>query len=261
MGENTALQKYGTVDVVAMAAERERLKAEQAAKRARAGFLKTEEGQTLVRVAPPWRANLTSPILKAWMHKIKDPNDLEAPPKWTVPCNSKNHGKRCVVCTKCKELRATGSKVDKELAFQWGSQQRYYAAAQTVEKLSEGWLLWEFGVQIYDELLAILSNEELGGDVTNPETGRNLIVDRTGKGKNDTKYKVKAVMKPSRLPQALLDSLIALDQLIALVPDATAEEALNDPAGTDFPPAGDGTATAQDDVSAEGATEYTPPQE
>lgn len=210
----TALQKYGEVNMGAAIERRKKLQQELAEKRSRAGFLKTPEGKTMVRMAPPWKVDAELPIKEVWLHKMKDPNDLQAPPKMSVPCVAKNHGKSCLICKRCKELRATGAQTDKDLAFHWGAQQRYFAQVVNLEKLDDGWVLWEFGPKIFDDLLDILGTEDKGGDVTHPVTGRNLLIDRTGTGVKDTKYKVSASIKASKFPvPALLTKILDLDTL------------------------------------------------
>lgn len=265
MSDEKALTKYGSVDVGAAAARRLALQEEQKSRKRMAGFLKIDEGQTMVRIGPPWKMGEPLPVKEAWLHKLKDPNDLEGVPKWTIPCPAKNHGKPCLICQRCKQLKATGDKTDKEVAFQWGAQQRYYAQVLQIDKMDEGWLLWEFGPMVYDPLLAILGNPELGGDITHPVTGHNCIVDRVGKGKKDTRYKLQAVIKPSKFPKPeLLDKMLNLDDLTAEWAHDRIAEAMEDPAGTNFPPkdSGDRRSTAQDDLAAGGdEADYTPPGE
>lgn len=210
---STELTKHGEVSIDWAQQRLEQAKKEQAEKKARAGFLgKLPEGKTMLRLGPPWKPGIPSPVKEAWIHKMKDPADLSGPPKANIPCPLKNHSKPCVICRKCKELKSTGSKADKDLAFAWSAQQRYFAQVVNLEKLDEGWKVWEFGDGIFTDLLKIMSSEETGGDVTHPITGRNIIVDRTGTGMKDTRYKVLPSMKASRFPKPeLLGTMMDLD--------------------------------------------------
>ncbi len=234
MSTGQELQKYGTVDVNAAVERRKKLQAEQAEKASRAGYLKTPEGKTLVRLGPPWKASEDLPIKEVWIHKMKDPNDLQAPPKVSIPCPAKNHGKKCLVCQKCQDLKRSSIKAEQELAYQWGAQQRYFSQVVNMEKPEDGWQLWEYGVKIFDQLLAILGNEDSGGDVTHPLTGRNVIIDRTGKGMKDTKYIVTASVKATKFPKMeLLNSLIDLDLLAAVDQEKVDEYFNGTPEATD----------------------------
>jgi hypothetical protein len=214
MSDTTALAKYGQTDPNWAQERLDQLKKEKEERKSRAGFLKLPEGKTSIRVGPPWKAGLRSPIKEAWLHKIKDPADLKAPPRITIPCVLKNHGKPCRVCQKCRDLRNSGSKADKELAYQWGAQLRFFAQVVDIEHQDKGWLLWEFGTKLFEQYLKKTASEETGGDVTNPITGRNLIIDRTGTGQMDTTYDLSVSLKASKFPKPeLLNELIDLDSL------------------------------------------------
>lgn len=228
MANETALQKYGEVNVAAAIERRKKLQQEQSEKQSRAGYLKTPEGKTMIRMAPPWKNGTDLPIKEVWVHKMKDPMDLQAPPKMSIPCVAKNHGKTCLVCKKTQALKATGVQSDKNLAFHWGAQQRYYAQVVNLEKLDDGWVLWEFGPKIFDDILDILGTEDKGGDVTHPVTGRTLIVDRVGKGMKDTRYKVTPSIKSSKFPKPdLLATMMDLDKLADPLANDKMEAALN----------------------------------
>lgn len=253
MSETKALAKYGSVDVAAMAKAKEKFDAEQAEKRARAGFLKTDEGKTLIRMMPPWKVGVPGPIKIVWVHKVRPVADPEGAPRATIPCPSKNNGKHCILCKRVRELRATGAKADEEYAYSLSSQERFFAQVVDLAQKDKGIVLWEFGGTVNGPLLGILGDEEKGGDITHPITGRNLIIDRVGKGKKDTRYTVNAVVKSTPIQdEAWLDSLIDLDMLASdLLADKMQE--MYDKAsfgGGEPEPEDAGASTAQSDARA-----------
>lgn len=212
---STDLTKHGEMSIDWAQQRLEQLKKEQAERKSRAGFLgKLAEGKTMLRLGPPWKPGIPSAIKEVWLHKLRAPEDIGGIPKANIPCPLKNHGKACAICRKCKELKSTGSKTDRDLAYAWSAQQRYFAQVVNLEKLDEGWKVWEFGDGIFLDILKITSSEDTGGDVTHPVTGRNLIVDRTGTGMKDTRYKVLPSMKSSKFPKPeLLSTMMDLDVL------------------------------------------------
>ena len=56
----------------------------------------------------------------------------------------------------------------------------------------KGVRLWEFGIKIYEQLLAIAADEEVG-DITDPVSGRDLKVETTSPEQNKTDYAQSAI--------------------------------------------------------------------
>lgn len=245
------LTKHGMIDTDWATQRLEQFKKEQEEKKARAGFLKLKPGKTYLRVGPPWKPGLPSAVLEAWLHKLKDPADLKAPPKVTVPCSLKNPSRKpCRVCQRCQELRNNGSKADRELGYQWSAQQRFFSQVVNIEELDAGWQVWEFGSTVFTQWLRITQPESVegaAGDVTHPVTGRTITVDRTGEGMKDTRYDLRPSMKSTPFPKPeLLGQMLDLDQLVVPWDLDKVEAALNGDVQT--APPGDGE------------VEYTPPK-
>lgn len=234
----TAIQKYGSVDLDAVEEEINQLKKEKEESKGRRPFLKLDEGATSVRVAPPWSPAAKIPFKKVWLHQLKDPSNLDSMAKFKVACNLKNETSRsCLICKKVGELRRTGDQMDKDIAYAWSSVRKYYAQVVMKEKVEDGWLLWEMSRTAYNELLKIMRDPDSGGDFTNPVEGYDLIIDRTGKGKFDTRYSYRLSRKSSEFPKMeLLNDMMNLDVMSKEVTDEQAQAFLNELTGESLPP-------------------------
>jgi hypothetical protein len=96
------------------------------------------------------------------------------------------------------KLRDDGSDASKELAKKLYPKMRTYAAVIVRGEEDKGVRLWSFGKMIYQDLLKLMLDEDYG-DVTDPETGRDLKVSVTkqpGKTFADTKVTPRATQTP-----------------------------------------------------------------
>lgn len=74
--------------------------------------------------------------------------------------------------------------------------------------------LWEASEQLYDNVVSILQEFIEANPETSPfdlsEKGLTLVIERTGSGKNDTKYAVRPAMKGRAIPQEAIDAMVDL---------------------------------------------------
>lgn len=234
------MTRYGAVDLAAIEEDEREFEREAAERKARRGFLQMPEGRTVIRVMPPWSPSAKRPYKKVWMHKVRNPAD-PGKPGISVPCPAKNFGKPCaLLCKRVQELRLSPAKVDKDAAFDLSAQARYFMSVVNVADMDAGVKLWEFGPRVYEQVFKLLKDEAgRAVDYTHPETGHNLIVERTGKAKNDTRYFLKLAMKPSPIPnKAWLRDLPDLDKIASLMAD-DAVQAILEGRAEEFPPPDD----------------------
>ena len=96
------------------------------------------------------------------------------------------------------KLREDGSDASKDLAKKLYPKMRTYAAVIVRGEEEKGVRLWSFGKMIYQDLLRLMLDEDYG-DITDPETGRDLKVSTSkqpGKQFADTKFTPRATQTP-----------------------------------------------------------------
>lgn len=191
--DTKAITKHGTVDLDEMKREKERFSEEMK----RTDRLKLVEGKNVVRFLPPI-AGQKSPFFRTFVHYLRNP---AMPDKGGRPvvCPSKTRNMPCVICKRVSELRRTGNPTDIEEAKGLGASRRMFANVVNLSEPDKGVQVMEFGPRIYTALLGHLAGEDEAavGDFTNPETGRNVVIERTGTGKEDTRYEVRMAVTAS----------------------------------------------------------------
>jgi hypothetical protein len=146
---------------------------------------KEKSGQRRIRILPT--PDGSSPFKEAWYHEIQVGGQWQ---KFYDP--GKNDNERSPLNEVYEELMATGKESDKELAKQYKSRKFYIVKVIDRDKPEDGPKFWRFKHNykndgILDKIIPIWRNK---GDVTDPEKGRDLIIEltksKTGKGKEYT---------------------------------------------------------------------------
>lgn len=85
-----------------------------------------------------------------------------------------------------EKLKSTGDKEDYALGYKLNPKKRYFAPVLVRDEENKGIRLWEFGVNVYKQLLGLASDEEVG-DFTDPIDGRdfNVVGEKTIVGNRD----------------------------------------------------------------------------
>lgn len=118
----------------------------------------------------------------------------------------KTVGKKCPVMEAYNELSASKKSEDRELAAKFKPQKKYlvpvikYKDEKGGEVADVGAKLCLLPGGVYQTALDLYLDSEEAGDFTDPESGYDLKIKRTGKGKQDTEYSV-IKCKESRLPK------------------------------------------------------------
>jgi hypothetical protein len=105
----------------------------------------------------------------------------------------------CPACIKADRLRATGNAKDAAAASDMWPGRRVFANVINRAQETEGPIIFGFGKLIHEALLALRTNEDVGGDYTHPYDGLDIVIERTGTGKIDTKYRVYPVRRSTPL--------------------------------------------------------------
>lgn len=251
------LTQYGTVDLDMMAQEAENLDREIAERQNRVDKLKLKEGKNVLRFLPPKSAKDKNPFFKTYIHYLRNPAQPERSGR-PVICPQKTTGKPCILCAKVSQLRRTGNPTDKEIASDLSSSMRILANVVDLQDSQKGVQVYEFGQVIYKELLSYMRKPEEDpsavGNFTHPETGYNVVIERTGTTKETTRYQVRTAKAAS--PLANMDWLTQMHDLPATI-SAISDEKIQailegQNPDMDFPPKDD-SKVSDDDL-------YDPPK-
>jgi len=146
---------------------------------------KEKSGQRRIRILPT--PDGSSPFKEAWYHEIQVGGQWH---KFYDP--RKNSKERSPLNEVYEELISTGKESDKELAKQYKSRKFYIVKVIDRDNEQDGPKFWRFKHNykndgILDKIIPIWRNK---GDITDPEKGRDLIIElaksKTPKGKEYT---------------------------------------------------------------------------
>jgi hypothetical protein len=146
---------------------------------------KEKTGSRKIRILPT--PDGSSPFKEAWYHEIQVGGKWQ---KFYDP--GKNDNERSPLNEVYEELISTGKESDKELAKQYRSRKFYIVKLIDRDREEDGPKFWRFkhnykNEGILDKIIPIWRNK---GDITDPEKGRDLIIElsksKTGNGKEYT---------------------------------------------------------------------------
>ena len=181
-------------------------------------FMKLVEWRNVVRILPP-KAGENSPFKLVRQHFIKQAGG--STPVVFV-CPKQHGGGRCPACEQAAKFRATGVKVDRDKAWELSPKLRVFANVIDRKDEAAGPKLLGFGKTIFDELTALRQDEDAGGDYCHPTEGFDVIIERTGTGKNDTEYATRLaraaspITKDAKLMDAWYEGMADLSMLTTL---------------------------------------------
>ena len=176
---------------------RKKLKAAQEADMKRsANYFSFKDGRNVIRILPPWEGSedFSRVFGKHW-------GTTEDGSRFCVYCPRDTFGKHCPVCENiAHEWKSPGlTEERKQFLKDISSGPRYLANVIDLNDKGRGIQVAEFPKTVMEEVWKKMVDEDLGvGDVSDPESGYDLIVDRTGKGIG-TKYTVEPKKKSSKL--------------------------------------------------------------
>ena len=119
------------------------------------------------------------------------------------------NGKPCAIMAYADKLKNSKKEKDQELSKKIRPKKKYVVAAlkYTDDKGKEidqsGVRLLQLTPQAYQELIDLFLDDDEAGDFTDPKTGYDIKITRTGSGQFDTEYSVRAC-KPTALPKEYL---------------------------------------------------------
>jgi hypothetical protein len=141
--------------------------------------------QKRIRILPT--KDGSSPFVEAWFHEV------QVGGQWNkIYDPAKNDNERSPLTEVHEELLSTGKDSDKELAKQYKARKFYIVKVIDRDKPEDGVKFWRFkhnykNEGVLDKIIPIWRNK---GDITDPEKGRDLIIElakaKTPKGKDYT---------------------------------------------------------------------------
>lgn len=117
----------------------------------------------------------------------------------SVPCPAKMLGESCAVCNEVEALRKSGDTDDGKTANSIRVQHRFDFFVIWREHEEDGYYLWEISPKWGNDVVSILGNTDLKGEVDDPMDGRDIKVTRHGLGVNNTKYRIDFMPESSML--------------------------------------------------------------
>lgn len=226
------LQKFGAYTLEAAVEEKDALDQEGGGE-----FMKLGVGKNVVRILPPLRGK-SSPFRVTYQHYI-DTSDG----KWVFTCPRLEAGKRCPVCDAAARLKASGNPTDRDQAWDMFPRRRVFCSVINRAEPEKGVLVLAFGKTIHEELVKLRQDEDTGGDFTHPTEGIDVVIEREGTGKNDTRYSVNLARRSSPVSKdptqlaAWADAMPDLDSYARLPSDDELEERMAKAFGPDGPAA------------------------
>lgn len=191
-------------------------------------FFKPKEGKNTVRILPPWSEEGLWYKEGVIHYGLKNKDGKER----GYAC-LKQFDKDCPICEKREELAKQGAE-GKELADRLRGRVKFYANVldYKVGKV----VIWGFSAKILSTLLSYCSDPDFG-DISDPEKGYDVIVERTGTGQTDTRYAVRCRPKPTALEgDTWEDGIKDLDTAVIEEPDVEKlEELLEGKFGDELP--------------------------
>jgi len=202
-------------------------------------YMKLEVGRNVVRFLPPPMGRAT-PFVTVFQHFLNLPG---LPDPVIFNCPRLMAKRPCPACAKGEKLKSTGNPKDADAARDFWASRRVFSCVIDRAEEDSGPKILGFGKMIHEALVAIRRDEDAGGDFTNPENGFDIIIERSGTGKTDTRYTVRPARKSSPLGNLEWVQMQPDLRHLAKVPSMDEIKAMVSGGGNE-PPA----ATAQDDL-------------
>ena len=142
-----------------------------------------------------------------------------------ILCPKKNYGEHCPICDFASKLWREGVNGNddraKNEAKKLFARKRYYSPVIIRGSETDGIKIWAYGKTAYETLLGYVLDADYG-DITDPETGTDLVLNYTVPGTPGSFPKTQ--LKPRRRPSVLCDDAIAsCEELLESVPDIEAQ--------------------------------------
>lgn len=183
-------------------------------------FWNPKSGPNYIRILPSWTLDLSKDFFRKTAQHWKLGNNQDL---W-VTCLLEEGYARCPVCEKIDGLYRTKVKEDSDFAKMIRKQTKVLYNIVDMNNVSKGVQVWQSGITVLGDILKFIGNPKYG-DVSNPETGRNIDIFMTEAKESKTGWNDYAVQPdPERSQIAELEWLEQLTDLDHLVVTKSVEE-------------------------------------
>jgi len=152
-------------------------------------FWKPQPGKTQIRIVP-YKFNKENPFVEAFFHYGLGGNKTYLSPV--------TNGNADPVAEFADKLKSTGNKDEWIQGKRLEPKMRTYAPVIVRGEESEGVKWWGFGKTVYQELLSVIADPDYG-DITDPTTGRDIMIERQTPAEAGNQYgKTTVRVKPNQ---------------------------------------------------------------
>ena len=160
-------------------------------------FWRPKEGKQVIRIVP-WAERPENPFIETYFHYLGNKTHL----------SPKTYGKPDPILEFGEHLRGDGSKEAWQNAKPFFPKLRTFVPVIVRDEEDQGVRFWSFGKTVLVDLLSFIDDEDYG-DITDPETGRDITVEYIPQEKSDTNFaKTKVRPKPNQTPLSEDDELV-----------------------------------------------------
>jgi hypothetical protein len=170
-------------------------------------FWKPKVGTYQVRIVPS-KFDKQNPFKEVYFHYGFTKGPILALTNW---------GEKDPIVEFAKSLRKSSDKEDWQLARKLDAKMRVFAPVIVRGEEEQGTRLWEFGKEIYQQLLGIAADEDYG-DFTDIQDGRDFTVEATN-GEVAGRSVVKCALRPKPKTSPITDNATLLQTLLDEHPD------------------------------------------
>lgn len=170
-------------------------------------FWKPKVGTHQVRIVPS-KFDKSNPFKEVYFHYGFTKGPILALTNW---------GEKDPIVEFAKQLRKSSDKEDWQLARKLDAKMRVFVPVVVRGEEEQGTRLWEFGKEIYQQLLGIASDEDYG-DFTDIQDGRDFTVEATN-GEVAGRSVVKCALRPKPKTSAITDNAELLTKILDEQPD------------------------------------------
>jgi len=170
---------------------KERLNQIQASSKTSNSFWKPQPGQTQIRIVP-YKFNKDNPFIELYFHYSLGDNKTHMSPV--------SFGNPDPIAEFADKLKSTGDRDEWVQGKKLEPKMRTFVPVVVRGKENEGVKFWGFGKTVYQELLSFITDPDYG-DITDPITGRDVVVDRQTPAEAGNQYgKTSIHVKPNQVP-------------------------------------------------------------
>ncbi len=172
-------------------------KAKEVKDKTGSNFFKPAEGENIIRIGPPW-GNRDWPFIEIEQHAAKRGGKEKGNDRFFT-CPYSRGASACFTCDVVIPKLKAGNEDEQKIADSLSPQ--LSVACNVIDRSNEnkGWQTWSFSYfKRYNELLAIINDPDYG-DITDPEDGVDLTLNRKGTDRDNTTYSLHPKRKSSPL--------------------------------------------------------------